>query len=380
MTDFKKVMSDAGLPVTEDALRQEWQKQIDEHGFNVRNNSPVSPFWRVVQAIVTKPVLWLFEFVATTVLPNLFIATAKDVWLERLGQSRNVYKKEGVAAIGRIVFNRDDNTGTLTIPANTIIQTDQLNGQILQMALTYPINFDDGESSIEGVCEALNVGNEFNLPAGYFVNLAQDIEGVTVTNNDDWLITPGANDEEDDDYRLRIIDRFATLGDYHVDAVYRSIISQFPGMRSANIEFEHNAPRGPGTANAFVFLEIGSVPTALLNQINDHISGGFHGHGDDLIVYAMPTQGFDIVVDIYYHANAIDVTDKIEAFIRAAFRENRVYEPTRVRPVSTFAFSVLDKEIHEQFSELSRIEYNLNHIEIGRWLPVLNSLTVVSHA
>ena len=122
------------------------------------------------------------------------------------------------------------------------------------LELLNDIQFEDGQGERIALAEALESGSAHNLVAGYYTQLVTPIEGVSVINLDDWLVRPGQDSESNANYRLRCRDKFATLGIYHVDAVYRSMIAEFPGMLTENIVFEHNAPRGPGTANAYVFL------------------------------------------------------------------------------------------------------------------------------
>nr|MCV2229180.1 hypothetical protein [Pseudomonas sp. AU10] len=75
--DFKQALADAGIPVTEDGLRKAWEKEVAAQGSKMSNTSAYSPFWRVMTALVTKPVMWLISFISGTVLPNFFVKTAR---------------------------------------------------------------------------------------------------------------------------------------------------------------------------------------------------------------------------------------------------------------------------------------------------------------
>ena len=66
--DFKQALSDAGIPTTEEGLRQAWESEVAAQGSALSNTSAYSPFWRIVTALVTKPVLWLITFISGTVL------------------------------------------------------------------------------------------------------------------------------------------------------------------------------------------------------------------------------------------------------------------------------------------------------------------------
>ena len=75
--DFKQALVDAGIPTTEEGLRQAWEKEVAAQGSKMSNTSAYSPFWRVITALVTKPVMWLISFISDTVLPNFFVKTAR---------------------------------------------------------------------------------------------------------------------------------------------------------------------------------------------------------------------------------------------------------------------------------------------------------------
>lgn len=116
------------------------------------------------------------------------------------------------------------------------------------------------------------------------------IAGIAqVVNADGWLIAPGADPEPDDQLRLRTRNQFSAVNQWHTDSVYRAMISAFPGVRPDGVYFLHGAPRGPGSANAYVLFDADVPAATYLEQINAHIRDqGNHGHGDDLMVMVMP--------------------------------------------------------------------------------------------
>ncbi|KPY65321.1 putative prophage PSSB64-01, putative baseplate assembly protein, partial [Pseudomonas amygdali pv. sesami] len=151
----------------------------------------------------------------------------------------------------------------------------------------------------------------------------------------------------------------------HTDAVYRAIITGFPGVAADGVYFEHGAPRGPGSANAFVLFDAGVPADTFLEQINTHIrDGGNHGHGDDLLAMAMPETLHAISVNVWPVANLTalqlqTLQSEVGLFIRAAFRESTQsdYAPTRTFPQSRFSFSRLTEELHVQFPDISSLRF-----------------------
>jgi len=378
--DFKKILQDAGIPTTQLELEKQWQDILKEQGFEINNQSPFSPFWRLQSALVGKPALQLVDALTTEVMPNSFVLLAKTNALDLKGRGRNTERLPAVYAQGNIVFTRTDSTVESVIPMGTIIQSTPVNGVVYQLSTLFEVIFKVGANQVSSLCEAIETGSAFNLGGGYYNKLLNPMENVTVSNANDWLVSAGQDIESDDNYRLRIRDKFATLGNYHVDAVYRGIISEFPGVQSDNVVFEHTAPRGAGSANAYVFLEVGLISQSVIDEINNHIASGFHGHGDDLLVFAMPTQAQTIDIEVWQKPNTVDISNAVKQFIGAAFRENSAYTATLCQPNSTFSFSLLAAELHSQFPEIKTLSITNADINAGVWLPVINVINLVPHA
>ncbi|MAD74990.1 MAG: hypothetical protein CML20_09405 [Rheinheimera sp.] len=375
--NFKTMMQNAGLPMDEQTAAEQWQAQLKEQNIQVANNSPFSPFWRTVEALITKPLVQLLNWVAQQLMPNLFIMTAnRDALIEKHGPARNVFIRVGVAAQGILTFTRQNTTGESSITTGAQIATDVLGEQVYKLTLMQDVHFAPGQSTAYALAQAQEEGAAYNLPANAYRYFVEQQEGITVTNNENWLIKPGADTESTEHYRQRIRNVFGTAASWHINAVYKQIIASF-GVPIDNIEIEVNAPRGPGTANAYIYLEVGEVPSALLSAINQHIrQGGHHGLGDDFMVYAMATTGFNVTATYKLHSQSEDIQSELTAFIQAAFRQNAAYAPTRVAHQSTFSISQLVAECHAQFSELQSIKFDIDDITAANWLPVLSSLTV----
>jgi uncharacterized phage protein gp47/JayE len=383
MVDFYKILSDSGMPTTEDELSAEWKEEVTAQGSTISNDNNYSPFWRVVTALITKPVLWMIRFMAETVFPNSFVETASGVYLDLLAAAVNLTRKPAGAAKGVITFTRADVNSPYTIPAGTVIQTAAINGFVYQMITDADTAFQSAQATVNVACSAAGTGEAYNLAPGYYAILPTPIAGITsVTNGNEWLATPGTDTETDNDLRNRVRNQFGTASDYHTDSVYRFMISQFPGVKSDAIWFEHNAPRGPGTANAFVLFDFDAPATQYLADINGYITDdGNHGHGDDLQVYQMPVTAHALTVSVWHDAflSAAEITAlqaSINTFIRAAFRENKAYSPTLTYPYTRFSFSKLGQELHKEFANIHSIDFSLADIVSALNVPTLSSLTI----
>ncbi|WLI28180.1 baseplate J/gp47 family protein [Pseudomonas rhodesiae] len=384
--DFKQALADGGIPVTEEGLRQAWEKEVAAQGSKMSNTSAYSPFWRVITALVTKPVMWLISFISGTVLPNFFVKTAQDKWLDMLAWAVNVERKGATKAQGMLLFTRDVAGGVLQMPAGIQVQSAAINGHIYQLVTTQAVTFADGVLQLEVPAQAQEVGSGFNLAPGYYAILPVPIPGIVqVVNTDGWLIAPGADPEPDDQLRLRVRNQFSAVNQWHTDAVYRAMISAFPAVRPDGVYFLHGAPRGPGSANAYVLFEADVPAAAYLEQINAHIRDqGNHGHGDDLLVLVMPETLHELSVTLWPRPaltteQRAKLQAEVELFIRAAFRESGTgdYQPTLTYPQARFSFSRLAEELHQQFAGIESLHFDNADIVSELTIPRISSLQVV---
>ena len=157
--DFKQALADAGIPMTEAALKAAWEVEVVAQGSKLANTSAYSPFWRVVTALVTKPVLWLLTFVSDTVLPNFFLKTAEKTWLDMLAWAVDVERKGASKAIGFITFIRATGAGVLEVPIGTLVQSVPINGNTYQVVTTAVGSFADGQLRLQIPVLALDKGS-----------------------------------------------------------------------------------------------------------------------------------------------------------------------------------------------------------------------------
>lgn len=364
--DFRKVLADAGIPTTEAALHKAWEAEVATQGSKLSNTSAYSPFWRVVTALVTKPVLWLVGFISDTVLPNFFVKTASGAWLDSLAWAVNIERKGATKAQGQLLFTRENSAGELLMRAGVVVQSAAINGHVYQLVTSEDAVFPEGRLQQLVKVQAQQVGSGYNLAPGYYAILPEPVTGIVqVVNDDGWMTSPGADPEPDEQLRLRTRNQFSAVNQWHTDAVYRAMIAAFPGVRPDGVYFLHDAPRGPGSANAYVLFDADVPAQAYLEQINTHVRDeGNHGHGDDLLVMVMPETRHDTALTVWPQANLTTkrreaLQQGIAQFIRAAFRESTAsdYRPTLTYPQSRFSFSRLAEELHQAFDDIESLHF-----------------------
>lgn len=382
--DFNEVVKKSGMPTTAEELRTQFNAIAADEGI-ITNTSRMSPFWRLITAIVTTPVLWLKDVLVTTVLANMFVATASGQLLRLLAWAVNVTVKPAVAAQGVIRFYKTDARAVITVKAATAIQTERINGVVYELVTTSDFTITADVASAPIPVQAVMTGGAYNLAPGYYRILPVAVAGISrVVNEDDWLTTPGADEESDDELRERCRNQFNLVGNYHTDAVYRSMIASVAGLSIDRIYFEHDAPRGPGTANAYLLLDTGVASQPFIDTVNEYITGqGHHGHGDDMQCFAMPETLHQLDVIVYVESLANLSTDDydallsgVENLIRSAFRENSDFDVKRTWPFNRFSFSSLARELHAAHSVIDSLEFSLTDIVSELSVPRLSGLNV----
>lgn len=380
---FEKILHDNGMPIDENAVQSEFNELVRSEGL-ITNTSRYSPFWRLISAIVIKPYIWIRDVFIETVLMNMFLMTASGTFLDLFANAVNLERKPATLATGEILFTKTNKNQSVVVPAGSIVSSPEINGVTYQLKTTQACSIPAGIESVRVPVVAVGTGENYNLAAGYYRYLVNPIDGITVTNDDDWLISPGANIESDGDLRDRTKNQYNFVGHYHTDAVYRGIVTTITGISTRQVFFVHDAPRGPGTANLYLLLNDGVDSKYFIDTVNNYIMGAGHrGHGDDLRCYALPDKKIDVAVTVYFERDQqpFDQTQyltNVENFIRCAFRQNNDYSVTQVNAYSRFSISKLCEELHEQFNELHSIVFDLDDIVSELEVPRLRNLTVRS--
>ncbi|EFU6568942.1 hypothetical protein HT206_002460 [Salmonella enterica] len=382
--DFRKILRESGMPVDEQTVRDTLQQAADDENL-ITNTSRMSPFWRLIQLLIITPYMWIVDTLINSVLRNLFLQTAAGPFVDLYAAALRLTRKEATHATGKITFTKTTPDNSVTIPAGTLIQTERINGVIYTVATREQVIIPAGTRSALIDVTATDSGTAFNLAPGYYQILSRAIDGIAAVRNDDnWLTSPGADQESDDELKDRCRNQFNLAGSYHTDAVYRSLIAAQAGLTIDRIFFLHDAPRGPGTANAYLLLDTGVISQPYVDSVNDYIMAqGHHGHGDDMRCFAMPETRHDLAVTVYVKnlSNiSSDDTDAlksgVENLIRCAFRENSNYDVTRTWPYSRFSFSQLGREIHNTFALVDSVTFSTEDIISDLDVPRLNTLTI----
>lgn len=382
--NFKEILKSSGMPVDEKTVANTLYQEVNRQGI-ITNTSDMSPFWRLLQLLIIKPYMWLVDTLISKVLCNLFLITSKGAFVDLFATAVNITRKPAASAQGVVRFVKTSKQEAITVEAGTLIQTERINGIIYQLKTTEKTLINAGTESAFISVIATDTGRAYNLAPGYYQILPREIKGIdSVCNEEDWLTRPGDDLESDEQLKIRCQNQFNLAGNYHTDAVYKSMIASRSGLSIDRIYFKHEAPRGPGTANAYLLLDTGVISQPYVDTVNKYITGqGHHGHGDDMLCYPLPHTTHDLDV-ILYVKNAANLTrrerDDLEHnsadLIRCAFRENSNYQVEKTLPWSRFSFSRLGQELHDTFPLIDSVVFSLDDIVSELTIPRLGNFTI----
>jgi len=202
-----------------------------------------------------------------SVVEQLFVATATDTWLDRLGLLWGVNKKAGSFATGTATFN--GNIGSV-IPIETKIQND---GGIEYATLTEEIL---ATTSINIEIQAIESGEDANYKVDSVANplvlsLVSPLAGIDNEINVYDSVTGGQTVENDEDYRKRILQhiQFPPMGGNKADYIEWGL--SVDGVSQA---WCYPLANGPGTVTVVVTAQ-GADPTpspTLLTDVNTKIN------------------------------------------------------------------------------------------------------------
>jgi len=140
--------------------------------------------------------------VSGRISPETVNELMEDEYLDEYVRIVGVTRNEGSVATGTVTFSTQ--SAQTTIPEGTTVTTaPEADGETFNFVTTEEVSTADGVSSVSDVSiESVDVGEEFNLPAGTITRVSNPPTGVTGVNNVE-STTGGEDVESNDELRSR---------------------------------------------------------------------------------------------------------------------------------------------------------------------------------
>jgi len=201
--------------------------------------------------------LQALEIQADWVLDQSFPQTAQGVYLDRHGTMRGLKRLKAARSGGTLRFSVETAPAMdITIQAGTVCMTDDE----VRVQTTADAVLPAGALYADAPAEAVEAGAGGNVVPGAVRFLTACPLAVTAVTNPG-AFTGGADEEDDETFRARILESYQRLPNGANAAWYETTAMSYPGVTAAKAV---GRAEGPGTVNVYVTGENGLPDEALL--------------------------------------------------------------------------------------------------------------------
>jgi uncharacterized phage protein gp47/JayE len=292
-----------------------------------------------VEAIV-RVVIFIYQTAINQIYKNATLKGATGIFLSFWGLLLGVVRKQESKTIGMFTGTAYGD-GSITAGTWAVV-----TGTEIRFKVTADVSFEEGSTFAIPVT-AEYPGLSYNIGQGTSIRLTRVVSGLdTVSVGEDWIISPGQEQEDDDSYRARIESRWKsqTLGD--TKEVYKFYAEEVDGVRAAHII---RTPRGPGSTDVIIAAVNGLPNEELLEAVEtalyDHELMAF-----DVQVKAPEVEAVAIEIEYSGDASEGEVTLVAESYvynlgIGGRFRISDLYDLYKPLKLKTIEIISPDRDV-----------------------------------
>ncbi len=235
-----------------------------------------------------------------------FPQTAAGESLDLHAQIRGISRRQAVKAAGMVrFFAGSERTEITEIPAGTVCMTAEGRRYVTTRMGVIPLE----ETHADLPVEAMEEGAAWNVAAGQIIYLALPPSGVTACTNPAAL-SGGADREEDETLRQRILATYRRLANGANAAFYEQAALDFGGVAAAKV-LPRN--RGVGTVDVVVAAQGGMPGEDLLHGLQTHFDSVREIAVD---VLAAPPTRMDVDISVVLTPGAGYSFDQVSETVR----------------------------------------------------------------
>ncbi|MBN2536371.1 MAG: baseplate J/gp47 family protein [Spirochaetales bacterium] len=189
------------------------------------------------------------------------IDTATGTWLSFWGLLCGVTRKPATKTTGRLTGIAYD-TGKIQAGTWIIVEGTDLRFKVYQ-----EVSFTPGEFNIPVIAEF--EGSEYNIAPGTNVRSTTVVPGLeSIEPGEDWILSLGTAVESDNALRMRIKDKWKSIGEGNPPAKFEYIAATVPGVVEAKVI---RTPRGYGSMDVIIAAENGLPSQILLDEVRQKL-------------------------------------------------------------------------------------------------------------
>lgn len=197
------------------------------------------------------------------VLRQCFPQTAQAEYLQHHAQMRGLKRKPAVAATGVVRF-----VGAYVAETDRVIASGSvvMTADLRRFETTREATLKAGEDYVDIEVRAVAPGAQGNIAKGTIVSLAAVPTGISQCTNLE-RFQGGADEEDDDSLRVRVLDSYTKLPNGVNSAFYEKEALSFDQVKKAQVIPRH---RGIGTVDIFIATQEGIPSQALIEEVAQH--------------------------------------------------------------------------------------------------------------
>jgi uncharacterized phage protein gp47/JayE len=255
--------------------------------------------------VIARVVIFVYQSAINPLYKNASLDGATGFFLSCWGLMLGVVRKRAIKTSGQFTATAH---GDGNVPAGAWIVVE---GTDLRYKVTDTVSFQANIPFNIPVTAEFS-GDNYNIGSGISIHITRVVRGLdTLGVGEDWIVTPGQEEESDEAYRERIKSRWRSqiLGD--IAESYRYYAATVDGVRFVKVI---RAPRGAGSCDVIVSSVSGMPSEALLEQVREAL----YNHelmGFDVLVRAPSATPIEIEIEYRGEADEADVRLVVEEYI-----------------------------------------------------------------
>lgn len=340
------------IPVPDrEELKNEIISDLESEGFDITNFSSGGIFFTIIMIFIQIKI----ELVKLLrmVLSNMFVSSAKGIWLDLKGADYSKKRKKPTKTKGNTTLKRTTVGETVKIPKGYVFKTEQdINGEEFRFIVIKDVMMGKEDLSVQVPVEAEKEGSKYNLPPGQIKKSLIHIEGIDeIINEAGWITKEGSDLEDEESFRERILNSWAELSAYPIRDKYKNVCEAVPGVLFAKVDDEH--PRGQGTVDIIITSTAGEATQSLLDEVKE-VAEKIKAPYDNLLVKSAQVVTQDLNVTLYISSLLDDtgLREKAMSTIIEAFKM------TKNRNLNEFYKSDLIFALKKDIDILKNIKIN----------------------
>ena len=208
---------------------------------------------------------------------QLFPTTATGEYLNCHAAERGLTRKSAVTATGSVTFTpADESHRAILIPAGTEVCT---LSDMRRFTTDSDVTLAADADSVTVAVTAAAPGSAYNARAGAVGIIVTPVTGIGGVTNEA-AFTDGADEEDDEALRKRIIDSYVNIVNGANAAYYKSLALSVPGVCSASVV---GRGRGNGTVDVYILGDGAPVSSAVKNSVQSLMNAGRELNVDVLV-------------------------------------------------------------------------------------------------